>query len=319
MNKRSVTFALLLFAGCNAVDSVENDASSKEPETPSARPGQHRASPNPPQLLLTNVANQNPTSPTYLAQLAALKDALRNGREARISITHTLTGEEYFSELTAGYFRSDRINVVLPLQGYQSNDNVVSHLNGFFSETINTLGTYNWGGYLFGTPNSTYTGQQAATIFTPNVDSNYVVKWYAEQGEPELLLRNTLPQDPNDPVYQAQLTALKDAFRQGRRIRVTMSRSDGEYFTQIISGKMMSDRVTAMLPLRPNLNSEAMLGNYNSIFGGSIDTLGRYYWGAYMFDADTNALPVTSSPARVEEPNCAQPPCGPFIISWYAD
>jgi hypothetical protein len=93
------------------------------------------------ELLLANNVPQNPAGPAYLAQLAVLKSALRSGRQVRVSMAQT-NGEEFFTELVAGYFRPDRINVVLPLQNYQEDDNVVTRLNGLFSECIDTLGNY---------------------------------------------------------------------------------------------------------------------------------------------------------------------------------
>jgi hypothetical protein len=99
-----------------------------------------------------------------------------------------------------------------------------------------------------------------------------VIKWYADVGTPQLLLKNEFDQDPTDAGYLPRLAALKQALRDGRRVRVSMNHASGEYFTQIIGGRLKSDRVTAMLPLRPNLTSEALTSNTNAIFGGSIDS-----------------------------------------------
>jgi hypothetical protein len=263
------------------------------------------------ELLLANTVPQNPADPAYVAQLNALKSALRNGRPVRVSMKYS-DGEEYFSELVAGYFRSDRINVVLPLQNYQDNENLVTRLNGLFSECIDTLGTYYWGSYLFGAPNASYTAATAQTIFVPGVEPGYVIKWYSDVATPQLLLRNSPNQNPTDPAYLTQLAALMQAFRDGRRVRVSMVHTSGEYFTQIIGGRLESNRVTAMLPLRPNLTGEALLANTNAIFGGSIDSLGNYYWGAYEFGSDNTAKSINDPAFSANiTPN--------FQNSWWAD
>jgi hypothetical protein len=263
------------------------------------------------QLLLTNTVPQNPSDPAYVKQLNALKSALRKGHQVRVSMTYS-DGAEYFSELVAGYFRSDRINVVLPLQNYQDADNVVTRLNGLFSECIDTLGNYYWGGYLFGNPNANYTTTQGQALFLPNKDPGYIIKWYADVAKPRLLLKNSLNQDSTDVTYLTQLAALKQALRDGRRVRVSLDHISGEYFTQIIGGALEENRVTAMLPLRPNLTGNALLANPNAIFGGSIDSLGNYYWGAYEF-GQNNTLKSIDDPAFTA--NIAPD----YLISWWAD
>jgi hypothetical protein len=263
------------------------------------------------QLLLANSVPQSPNDPTYVMQVNALKSALRSGHQVRVSMTSS-DGAEFFSELVAGFFRPDRINVVLPLQNYQDNDNVVTRLNGLFSECIDTLGTYYFGGYLFGEPNASQTTATGRTLFVPGAEPGFVIKWYADVATPQLLLTNSPQQDPTDTAYVRQLGALQQAFRDGRRVRVSMLHPSGEYFTQIIGGRLESNRVTAMLPLRPNLTGEALVANTNAIFGGSIDSLGNYYWGAYEFSSDNAAKSIHDEAfsASIDRN---------FEISWWAD
>jgi hypothetical protein len=157
-----------------------NDDSSPGPEkanTPVVGPIRPHASAAPPTLLLTNTVPQSPTNPTYVTQLNALKNAFRNGRQVRVSMTYVPDGSEYFTELTAGEFLTDRINVVLPLQSYMNAHNVVSRLNGLFSECIDTLGGYQWGAFLFGSDTVSLLPGPALAAAQPHSDNNYITKW----------------------------------------------------------------------------------------------------------------------------------------------
>jgi hypothetical protein len=97
---------------------------------------------------------------------------------------------------------------------------------------------------------------------------------------------------------------------------------DTEYFTQIISGRMESDRVYAMLPLRPNLAPDATLpttstippGGVNAMFAGSIDSLGNYYWGAFQFDSN-----MTTRTSLDPDPSLVPVTETHFELTWYAD
>ena len=129
---------------------------------------------------------------------------------------------------------------------------------------------------------------------------------------PQLILKNVLHQVPDDPLYLKQLEVLKTAVRSGYRLHVYMKRSDGtEYFTDLIACRIMGDRISAVLPMRPFINGNAEASASNGFFGGSVDTLGTYIWAPYRIGADTLGLRANDKAfqAKIER--------GDYEISWY--
>lgn len=127
-------------------------------------------------------------------------------------------------------------------------------------------------------------------------------------GAAELLYRNDGCTDNTASAsYQARIEPLRDAFRQGREVRVYLSRTEadghlGEYMATITAARFDELVVSALLPMRPLIDGHANAIAAGGQFVGSIDSLGIYRYGAYKF-GQTGTAPTSAA-------------C--FTVSWFA-
>jgi hypothetical protein len=86
-----------------------------------------------------------------------------------------------------------------------------------------------------------------------------------------------------------------------------------EYVTDLVAIRFDEAVINALLHLRPFLDAHAQNVAANGFFGGSIDTLGNYWYSPYRLGADTIAKSSTDqSFGAINDGSC-------FLIQWFAD
>lgn len=115
---------------------------------------------------------------------------------------------------------------------------------------------------------------------------------------PLLAHADLLYQNQGCGEVQPSADALRQAFREGREVRIYLTREANgiieEYMTVITAARFDEPVIAALIPLRPGIDAHANATSAGSIVAGSIDTQGHYRYGSYRFGStatgDTKSL-----------------------------